>query len=97
MKLWVSPELLVIPVPLRVSVSVGLAVMVKALAIELNTMPLTCVLAEIETAVVLLASKVAVSAAALGDGVRRPVGRRIPIARTGIEFPRRTNGKGRRS
>ena len=46
-----TPELFVMPVPLMVSVNVGLAVMVKALAAALNTMPFTSVLAEIETAV----------------------------------------------
>jgi hypothetical protein len=65
-KFCVTPELLVMPTPLMVSVSVGLAVMVKALPPELNTMPFTSVLAEIETPVVLDEANVAVSVELLG-------------------------------
>ncbi len=60
------PELLVTPAPLIVNVTEGLAVIVKALAPELNTMPLTSVLAEAETLVVLEVAKVAVSDEPLG-------------------------------
>ena len=60
-KFSVIPELFVIPVPLRVSVNVVLAVMVKALAPALNTMPFTSVFAEIDTPVVLEVANVAVS------------------------------------
>jgi hypothetical protein len=54
------------PVPLRVSVNVGAAVIVKALAPELNAMPFTCAPAESETPVMVELSKVATSAAAFG-------------------------------
>ena len=45
------------PTPLMVNVNVGLAVIVNALAPALNTMPLTSVLADRETAVVLEVAK----------------------------------------
>jgi len=54
------------PAPLRVNVNVGLAVIVNALASALNTMPLTSVLAERDTPVVLEEANVAVSAEPLG-------------------------------
>jgi hypothetical protein len=65
-KFWVIPELFVIPVPLMVRLSMGLGVIVNALAPALNTMLLTSVLAETETPVVLDEAKVAVSAGPLG-------------------------------
>jgi len=68
MKVWLTPELFVMPTPLMVNVKPGLAVMVKGLrrAFESNTIPLTSVLAEIERSVVLDKSKKAVSDAPLG-------------------------------
>ena len=65
-KFCVMPELFAIPVPLSVSVSVGLAVIVNALAPALNVIPLTCVPAESESAVVPDVANVAVSAAPFG-------------------------------
>ena len=50
-----------IPTPLRVSVRVGVAVMVNALAPGLNTIRFTSVSAEIETSVTEDESKVVVS------------------------------------
>src|SRR2546430_12549302 len=75
------PELLVMPVPLMVNVKVGLAVIVNALAPELNTMTFTSVLADRETAVVLEVAKKAMSDGPLGGppavqfvaGVQSPV------------------------
>src|SRR2546428_657926 len=58
----VAPELFVMPVPLMVSVKLGLTEMVYAEAAGLNVMPLTSVFAEIETLVVFERSNVAVSA-----------------------------------
>jgi len=46
MKFWVTPELLVMPVPLRVRVSPPDKAAVKALAPTLKTIPFTSVLAE---------------------------------------------------
>ena len=54
------------PMPGIVSVSVGLMAIVNALAPALNTIPSTCVLADIETLVILEETNVAVSAAPLG-------------------------------
>ena len=65
-KFWEIPELLVMPVPLMVSVNVGLAVIVKALPDGLKTMLFTSVLAESETPVIVDRPKVAVSAELLG-------------------------------
>ena len=62
----VIPELFVIPTPLMVKPNVGLAVIVNALAPALNTMPLTSVLSETETPVVLEDANVAVSAGLVG-------------------------------
>ena len=68
-KFGLVAELFVGPTPLMVNVNVGLAVMVNALAPELNTMPLTSVFAESETLVILEVAKVAVSDAPLGTVV----------------------------
>jgi hypothetical protein len=66
-KVWVTPELLVMPVPLRVSVRPELTVMKYGfVAAGVKMMPLTSVSSEIETAVVLERPNVAVSAAPLG-------------------------------
>src|SRR6266566_8908307 len=65
-KFCVIPELFVMPTPLRVNVNVGLAVIVNALPPALNTMPLTSVLAERETPVIVEDAKVAVSDGPLG-------------------------------
>ena len=54
------------PTPLMVNVNAGLAVIVNALAPELNTMPLTSVFDEMETPVILEDANVAVSAGPLG-------------------------------
>jgi hypothetical protein len=62
----VIPELFAIPAPLTVNVKGGLAVIVNALAPELNTMPFTSVFADKETAVRLLVANVAVSDGPLG-------------------------------
>jgi hypothetical protein len=59
-------ELFVMPTPLMVNANVGLAVIVNALAPALNLMPLTSVLAERETPVILENANVAVSADPLG-------------------------------
>lgn len=63
------PELFVMPTPLMVNESneeIGPAVIVNALAPALNTIPLTSVLAEIETLVRMEVANVAVSDEALG-------------------------------
>src|SRR5438270_11778308 len=66
-KFCVIPELLVMPTPLIVSVMVfrlpkaGAAIMVNALAPELNMIPSTCVLAERETLVILEEANIASS------------------------------------
>src|SRR6266480_5033575 len=65
-KFFMLPELFVMPTPLIVSSNPGLMFIVKALAPALNTMPLTSVLAERETAVRLLVANVAVSDGPLG-------------------------------
>jgi hypothetical protein len=65
-KFCVTPELFVMPVPLMVSVKLGLTVMVYAEAAEVNVMPLTSVFAEIETLLVFERSNVAVSDVPLG-------------------------------
>src|SRR5438552_5994769 len=63
----VIPELLVMPTPLMVSVMLfglakaGAAVIVNALAPELNMIPSTCVLAERETLVILEEANIAAS------------------------------------
>jgi len=62
----VNPELFVIPTPEISKVKLGLAVIVKALALALKTIPLTSVIAEREIAVWLLVLNVAVSEAPLG-------------------------------
>ena len=54
------------PTPLMVNVNAGLAVIVNALPLELNTMPLTSVFDEMETPVILEDANVAVSAGPLG-------------------------------
>jgi hypothetical protein len=54
------------PTPLMVNVNAGLAVIVNALAPELNTRPLTSVFDETETPVILEEANVAVSAGPLG-------------------------------
>src|SRR5439155_24038318 len=59
-------ELFVMATPLIVSSNAGLMFIVKALAPALNTVPLTSVLGERETAVGLLVANVAVSGGALG-------------------------------
>ena len=61
-----TPELFVIPTPLMVNVNEGFAVIVNALAPELNAMPFTSVSAEIETPLVLEDANVAVSNGPLG-------------------------------
>ena len=74
-KFCVIPELLVMPVPLIVSVKLGLAVMVKGfVAAMVKMISLTSVFAEIEIAVVLERSNVAVSADPFGAvaGVQLP-------------------------
>jgi hypothetical protein len=58
---WLNAELFVGPTPLIVNVNAGLVVIVKSLAPALKTMPFTCVLAEMETPVVLEDANVAVS------------------------------------
>jgi hypothetical protein len=58
--------LFVKPTPLTVNRNMGLAVIVNALAPALNTIPLTCVLAEMETPVIFERANVAVSAEPLG-------------------------------
>ena len=70
-KFWVIPELFVTPVPLALMVNANGAstVIMNALAPELNVIPATVVLAEIETPVVLEVAKVAVSLAPLGNPV----------------------------
>jgi hypothetical protein len=74
-------ELFVMPVPLMVSVSPGLAVMLYGfVAAEVNVMPLTSVLAEMETLVVVEKPNVATSAGPFGDSIWHPVGSRIPVA-----------------
>ena len=63
------PELFVMPTPLMLKKGLdpmGLAVIVNALAPALNTMPLTSVLSERETPLILENAKVAVSAGLLG-------------------------------
>jgi len=65
-KFCVIPELFVMPTPLMVNVKVGLAVIVNALPPALNTMPLTSVLAERETPVIVEDAKKAVSDGPLG-------------------------------
>jgi len=65
-KFCATPELLVRPVPLRVNVKVGLAVIANALAPALKTMPSTSVVADRETAVVLDVAKKAMSDGPLG-------------------------------
>jgi len=64
-KFCVTPELLMMPTPLMLSVNTGLLEIVKALAPGLNTMPCTWVKAEVETLVTVDNAKVAVSAAEL--------------------------------
>jgi hypothetical protein len=59
-KFCIIPELFVIPV-LMVNLNIGLAVIVNALAPELNVMPSTVVSAEIETPVILERANVALS------------------------------------
>jgi hypothetical protein len=65
-RFWVVPELFAIPAPLTVNVNMGPAAILNALAPGLNTMLFTCVLAEIETPVVLEDANVAVSEGPLG-------------------------------
>ena len=65
-KFCVIPELFVMPVPLIVNVSPVFTVMVNALAPELKMISATCVLAEMETPVVLETSNVATSDGPLG-------------------------------
>src|SRR5438132_3182349 len=65
-KFSVRPELFMMPAPLMVNVKPFPVVIVKALAPELKTMPLTSVLAESEMLVMLEEAKVAVSDAPLG-------------------------------
>jgi len=65
-KFCVAPELFVMPVPLMVSVKLGLTVMVYAEAAGVNVIPLTSVFAEMETFVVFERPNVAVSVEALG-------------------------------
>jgi hypothetical protein len=81
-KFCVIPELFVMPTPLMVSVNEGLAVMVKALAPELNAMPLTSVSAEMETPLVLEDANVAVSNGPLGmvGGVQLVAWFQYPVA-----------------
>ena len=83
------PELFVMPTPLMVNVNVGLAVIVNALAPELNTMPLTSVLAERETPVVFERANVAVSRWAIGHSGGRPIRCGVPISAAGVEVPGR--------
>src|SRR5437762_11892405 len=63
-KVWVTPELLVMPVPLRVNCCEQ--VMVNGLAPALNTIPLTSIGPESEILVMLDVLKVAVSTGPLG-------------------------------
>src|SRR5947207_14251435 len=65
-KFCVIPELLTIPAPLIVNMKPLPAVIVKASAPGLNTMPLTSVLAERKTSVILEDANVAVSAGPFG-------------------------------
>ena len=78
-KFCMIPELFVMPTPLMVNVNVGLAVIVKALAPALNTMPFTSVLAEMETPVVFERANVAVFPDPIGRATRSPVTRGVPI------------------
>jgi len=88
-KFWVIPELFVTPVPLALMVNANGAstVIVKALAPELNVIPATVVLAEMETPVVFETPNVAVSLAPLGNpvfGVQFPLVSQSPLP--GLRF-----------
>jgi len=85
-KFCMIPELFVMPTPLIVKKPVGVAVIVNALPPALNTIPLTCVLAERETPVLLEVAKVAVSADPLGGppAVQLPAVFQSPVA--GLAF-----------
>src|SRR5437870_13678101 len=65
-RFWRTPELLVIPDPLRLSVFPGLAVLVNPAAPELKTISLTVVFADRETLDVLETLNVAMSAGPSG-------------------------------
>src|SRR5713101_3318459 len=65
-KFCMIPELFVMPTPLMVNVNMGLAVIVNALPPELNTVPLTSVLADRDTVVISEVAKKAVSDGPLG-------------------------------
>ena len=85
-KFCVVPELFVMPTPLIVSVSIGGAVIVKALAPGLNWMPLTSVGSEMEMPVVLETPNWAVSAGPFGTvaGVQLAAVFQSPLA--GLRF-----------
>src|SRR5205807_10427344 len=85
-KFCVIAELFVMPTPLMVNVNAGLAVIVNALALALNTLPLTSALAERETPVILEVANVAVSAGPLGGppAVQLPAVFQSPVA--GLAF-----------
>src|SRR5437879_12573585 len=80
-KFWLNAELFVGPAPLMVNVTAELAVMVKSLAPVLKTMPFTCVLAEMETPVLLEDANVAVSNGPFGlvAGVQLPALFQLPV------------------
>src|SRR5438270_9262348 len=86
-KVCVVPELFVTPAPLKVSVKLGLEVMVKALAPGSNVSPSTSVFAEMETLVVFERPKRRRVCRAVGHGHWRPVGSGIPVARAGTQIP----------
>ena len=71
----------VMPTPLMVNANKGLLVIVKALPLALNTMPLTSVSSELETPVILEDANVAVSAGPLGGppGVQLPAVFQSPV------------------
>ena len=66
MKVWLTPELFVMPAPLMVSVKLGLTVMLYAEAAGVNVMPFTSVFVEIATSLVFDKPNVATSADPLG-------------------------------
>src|SRR5689334_14132796 len=84
-KFWVITELFVIPLPLIVRVSTEL-LMVKGLAPALNTMLLTSVVAERETAGILETLKVAICVGPLGTvgGVQFAAIFQLPVV--GLSF-----------
>jgi hypothetical protein len=76
----------VTPEPLIVSATSGLAVMVNALAPELNTIAFTSVQSEAETDVIMELSKVAVSVGLLGTVTGTQFSPVFQSAVTGLEL-----------